>query len=412
MIDQFYSSGVKLGHFRCGPLAAHIDGFAGYLSSQGYATQTARFKIRLAVDLSTWLSRRRLGVEDVEEEQGDAFLKTREKRLLLRRGDSWTLNQLLHYLRRVGASPVPSAALSDKPMDRITRDYGHFLVHQRGLSQTTVVNYVSIARRFLATRFGAGKLSLNKIRVTDVTDFIVHGSSTDSTRRVQLDASALRSFFGFLTQEGKITANLAASVPTVANWRRSDLPQFLEPAQVEKLLRRCNQKTQTGRRDYAILLLLARLGLRAGEVVHLTLENINWEAGEISIRGKSAREDRLPLPPDVGRALAAYLKRDRPACSCRRVFIRMKAPRQGFASSAAVCTLFRRALARADLHPPKRGVHLLRRSLATTMLRRGVSLAQIGEVLRHQLAQTTEIYAKVDLVALRALAQPWPGGAQ
>jgi site-specific recombinase XerD len=166
------------------------------------------------------------------------------------------------------------------------------------------------------------------------------------------------------------------------------------------------------RRDYAVLLLLARLGLRAGEVVHLTLENINWEAGEILIRGKSAREDRLPLPPDVGRALAAYLKRDRPACSCRRVFIRMKAPRRGFASSAAVCTLVRRALARADLHPSQKGVHWLRRSLVTKMLRRGVSLAQIGEVLRHQLAQTTEIYAKVDLVALRALAQPWPGGAQ
>jgi integrase/recombinase XerD len=412
MIDHFYSPGVKLSHLRRGLIAAHIDDFAGRLSCQGYEIQTARLKIWLVADLSTWLGRRHLDIEDLEEERVAEFLKTRKRQLALRRGDRRTLTQLLSHLRSAGAIPTQTAALSDKPMDRITRDYAHFLVHQRGLSQATVANYVPIACRFLETRFGAGKLSLNKVRATDVTDFIVHGSSTDSPRRVQLDASALRSFFGFLTQEGKITANLAASVPTVANWRLADLPQFLEPAQVEKLLRSCNQKTQTGRRDYAILLLLARLGLRAGEVVHLTLENINWAAGEILISGKSAREDRLPLPPDVGRALAAYLKQDRPACSCRRVFIRMKAPRQGFASSAAVCTLFRRALARANLHPPQKGVHLLRRSLATTMLRRGVSLAQIGEVLRHQLAQTTEIYAKVDLVALRALAQPWPGGVQ
>jgi site-specific recombinase XerD len=302
--------------------------------------------------------------------------------------------------------------LSDNPIDRLTRAYAQFLTHQRGLSQATVDNYLPIAQRFLETRFGAGKVCLHKLRVTDVTDFIVRDSSTTCPRQAQLSASTLRSFLGFLTQEGKISANLAASVPTVANWSLSVLPQFLEPAQVEKLLRSCNRKTRSGRRDYAVLLLLARLGLRAGEVVHLSLENINWAAGEVLIRGKSAREDRLPLLPEVGRALAAYLKRDRPACSCRRVFIRMKAPRQGFSSSVAICDIFRRALARSDLHPQHKGTHLLRRSLATRMLRRGASLTQIGEVLRHQLAQTTEIYAKVDLVALRALAQPWPGGVR
>jgi site-specific recombinase XerD len=167
-----------------------------------------------------------------------------------------------------------------------------------------------------------------------------------------------------------------------------------------------------GRRDYAVLLLLARLGLRAGEIVQLSLDAINWAAGEILIRGKSAREERLPLPPEVGQALAEYLKRDRPVCACRRVFIRMRAPHQGFSKSAAICFIFRRALARANLHPPEQGPHLLRRSLATRMLRGGASLTEIGEVLRHQHTQTTEIYAKVDLVPLRALAQPWPGGVR
>jgi site-specific recombinase XerD len=298
------------------------------------------------------------------------------------------------------------------PIDRIARDYADFLVQERGLRPATLANYVPIARRFLEAKFGAGKLAWNKLHLTDVTDFVLRGSSTDSPKRVQSTGSALRSFLGFLTRQGKVPASLAASVPTVANWRLAELPQFLQPAEVEKLLRSCNRKTPTGRRDYALLLLLARLGLRAGEVVHLTLESINWVAGDVLIQGKSAREDRLPLPPDVGRALAVYLRRDRPACASRRVFIRMKAPRQGFASSAAVCTILQRALRRAKLHPQKMGAHLLRRSLATKMLRRGVSLAQIGEVLRHQLAQTTEIYAKVDLAALRPLAQPWPGGAR
>lgn len=412
MIDGFYSPDVKLGHFRCGPLGAHIDGFAGLLLCQGYATHTARWKIRLVADLSTWLGQRHLGIKDLKEEQVDEFLKTRKKQLLLRRGDRRTLTQLLHHLRQAGTIPSPRVPVSDTPMDRITRDYAYFLAHQRGLSQVTIDNYVSIAQRFLETRFGVRKVYLDELCVADVTDFIVHDSSTACPRRAQLTGSALRSFLGFLTQEGKITANLAASVPTVANWRLSELPQFLEPAQVENLLRSCDQNSQSGRRDYAVLLLLARLGLRAGEVVNLNLEDINWAAGEVLIRGKSAREDRLPLLPAVGRALAAYLKRDRPTCSCRRVFIRMQAPRQGFSSSVAVCDILRRALTRAHLHPQQKGAHLLRRSLATKMLRRGATLAQIGEVLRHQLAQTTEIYAKVDLVALRDLAQPWPGGAR
>jgi integrase len=156
------------------------------------------------------------------------------------------------------------------------------------------------------------------------------------------------------------------------------------------------------------LLLLARLGLRAAEVVHMTLEDIDWDAGELVIRGKARREDRLPLPIDVGRALAGYLRHGRPRCGSRRVFIRVKAPHQGFSSSVAVCDVVRRALSRASLNPPFKGAHLLRHSLATRMLRSGASMTEIGQVLRHRLANTTEIYAKVDVVALRALAEPWP----
>jgi site-specific recombinase XerD len=225
-------------------------------------------------------------------------------------------------------------------------------------------------------------------------------------------ASALRSFLGFLYQHGELATNLAASVPTVASWSLSGLPQFLEPGQVKKLLSSCDSTRPTGMRNYAILLLLARLGLRAGEVVKLSLDDIDWEDGELLIRGKSAQEGRWPLLRDVGQALARYLEERRACPGCRHVFVRMAAPRRGFASSAAISTIVRRTLVRAQLHPEHRGAHLLRHSLATKMLRRGASLTQIGQVLGHQLAQTTEIYAKVDLTALRALAQPWPGGVR
>jgi site-specific recombinase XerD len=206
---------------------------------------------------------------------------------------------------------------------------------------------------------------------------------------------------------------LAAAVPTVANWRLSTVPKYLSSEEVKRVLKACDRRTASGRRDYAILLLLARLGLRAGEVVALQLDDLNWRAGEILVRGKGLFHDRMPLPSEVGKALASYLRRDRPACQTRRVFVCMKAPRRGFANPSTLTTIVRRALARADLHPTFKGAHLLRFSLATSMLRSGATRGEIAEILRHRTLQTTEIYAKVDFQGLRSLAHPWPmGGAQ
>jgi integrase len=224
--------------------------------------------------------------------------------------------------------------------------------------------------------------------------------------------AVLRGFLGFLLREGRIVNNLAAAVPTIAGWRLSELPRFLETAEVEKVLRACDRRTKTGKRDYAILLLLARLGLRAGEVASLIFDDIDWNSAHLCIRGKGARIDRLPLLQDVGKAIAEYLQKGRPHCSSKRVFIQSKAPYIGFGSPPnAICGIVRRALSRAGLQPRHKGAHLLRHSLATRMLGQGASLAQIGQVLRHEQADTTEIYAKVNLNVLRALAQPWPGGA-
>jgi site-specific recombinase XerD len=222
--------------------------------------------------------------------------------------------------------------------------------------------------------------------------------------------SALRSFFRFLFGKGKLHTDLALSVPTVASWRLSTVPKYLVPEEVQRLLEACDRKTPAGRRNYAILLLLSRLGLRAGEVVVLKLEDIDWRAGEIIVRGKGLFHDRMPLPRDVGEAIASYLRSDRPGCESRQVFICMKAPHRGFAGPSTLTTVVRRALAYADLHPPFKGAHLLRHSLATSMLRSGATMSEIGEVLRHREANTTEIYAKVDFNGLSTLAHPWPIG--
>jgi site-specific recombinase XerD len=221
--------------------------------------------------------------------------------------------------------------------------------------------------------------------------------------------TALRSFLRFLQQRGAIATDLARAVPGMANWSLSHLPKSLPPGQVEQMLAFCDRGTPVGQRDYAILLFLACLGLRAGEVVALTLEDLDWERGEIVVRGKGQRLGRLPLPTDVGAALVDYLRHVRPACSTRRVFIRMRAPLGSLVGPTAIDCVVRRALKRAGLNPEFKGAHLLRHSLATDLLRRGASLTEIGQLLRHSQPTTTQIYAKVDIVALRAIGLPWPG---
>jgi len=225
--------------------------------------------------------------------------------------------------------------------------------------------------------------------------------------------TALRSFFRFLFRHGEIERDLAGGVPTVPAWRHAELPRYLEGDDVERVVQACNRSTSVGRRDYASLLLLARLGLRASEVIALELDDIDWRAGVLTVRGKGRYHDRLPLPHDVGEAIAAYLRQDRPHCTTRRVFIRNKPPHRSFGHPSSISTIVCRALRRAGLQPDLKGAHLLRHSLATGMLRRGASMAEIGQVLRHRVPNTTEIYAKVDMQGLRSLALPWPmkGGA-
>jgi site-specific recombinase XerD len=253
-------------------------------------------------------------------------------------------------------------------------------------------------------------LRFQTLRPADLHRFVLREARRVSRTHAGTTVTALRSFLRFLRERGTIETDLGAALFGVACWRLSRVPKSLPPEQVERLLRSCDRNTPSGQRDYAILLLLAQLGLRGGEVLAMTLDDLDWERGEILVRGKGQRLERLPLPKDVGRALVHYLRHVRPACPTRKVFIRLKAPRHGLRLSA-ICGVVRRALRRTGLSPDFKGAHLLRHSLATKMLRQGASLEEIGQLLRHRQPTTTQIYAKVDIKALRSIALPWMGGA-
>jgi site-specific recombinase XerD len=394
--------------FGDGRLAAHLNGFAALLGDQGYAPATMRQKHELLAEFGLWMEEHDVPLSRLEG-HGGKFLA--ERRCGVRRGDAWTIRQLIEYLRDIGCIPIAERVVDLTAEGELVGAFGGFLRSERGLSPATLANYLPIIRGFLDDQFGGKALNFDELRVVDVHRFLVRRVHTGSRGRAKLVVSAMRSFLRFLRQRGLLATDLAAAVPGVAGWRLAHLPKALPAEQVELLLASCDRGTPAGRRDYAVLMLLARLGLRGGEISAMTLDDLDWERGEIVVRGKGQRLARLPLPTDVGSALVNYLRLDRPACSTRRVFIRTCAPRWGFVSASAICCIVRRALRRANLTPKFKGAHLLRHSLATDLLRRGASLVEIGQLLRHSQPNTTQIYAKVDIAALRAIGLPWPGAS-
>lgn len=410
MSHPFCPNPVMLQQLYTGPLGAHINTFAQQLVDQGYASWTAKYMMRLLADLSCWLQRHTLAAKDLNEQRISEFLQDRYRCYRVHREDCSTLSRLLDHLRDQDLIPARVTKAPTEPYHRIACDFQQYLIQQRALAPSTVRYYHDTVRRFLHSRFGSQPLRLEGLNSQDITDFMLQQTLRYSPGHAKLLTTALRSFFRFLLQRGEIITDLARAVPTVPNWRLSSLPRFMTAEDVDCLLQSCDRSTPKGQRDYAILLLLARLGLRAGEVAALTLDDLDWEAGELLIRGKGARQDRLPLPHEVGEALAVYLRQGRPPSPTRQVFVCMRAPRRGFSDGQAVGTIVRRTLVQAGLNPALKGAHLLRHSLATELLQNGASLTEIGELLRHQNIETTRIYAKVDQGALRALALPWPGG--
>jgi site-specific recombinase XerD len=388
-----------------GPLAEYADGFRAALAGTGYTPLSAANQLRLMAHLSRWLAGEHLVPMELTDERLDAYLAHRRLRgytcWLSRRG----LRPLVGHLRGVGVVPPPEVALAT-PVEVLLSHYRDFLLQERGLSTRTVAWSERVARQFLTERAHGGDLCLDTLVAADVAAFVVAVCTRRSVGSAKLVVTGLRSLLRFLHLTGRMEADLASAVPAVAGWRGASLPRALPAAQVRLLLASCDRRRATGRRDFAILLLLARLGLRAAEVAGLELGDLDWRAGELVVVGKGRRHERLPLPADVGQAIVGYLRRGRPRTTQRALFLRAKAP-QGRLSGAGVQGVVRSACARASLPPV--GAHRLRHTLAAELLRAGATLGEVGQVLRHRSPSTTTIYAKVDRVALRPLALPWPG---
>lgn len=394
-----------------GPLGPYIDSYAAEMSGEGYAQQTSELQVRLIVDFGRWLTKRKIIAREITAELFQPYLHARARRRRPTGNDLSALRRLLDLLVRQGVVQA-SVALAATPADRLVTEFRLYLQQERALAATTQSYYLTFVGEFLEERFGAGPVDLSSLCAVDVTGFVQRRAVTIQSRRIQLMTTALRSFLRFARYRGDIDKDLAACVPAVANWKLSTIPRALPSDQVELVLSSIDRRTAIGRRDYAILLILARLGLRAGEIKTLTLEDLDWQEGLITVRGKAGRYSQLPLPADVGEAIADYLRNGRPTGNSRCVFLRAKAPAGSFRGQCGIGSIVKHALARAGVESPRKGAHQFRHGLASQMLQQGASLSEIGELLRHRSPQTTAIYAKVDLVSLAKLALPWPGGAQ
>lgn len=410
MLEQLFTHRRAAPRLRSSPLGPWLDSFVERLSGLGYTPWSCRAYVVLAADLGRWAATRNVSVGDLDEFAIDACVEDRRTQ---RDRRCAACVHLLAHLRAEGvASPRPT--LPDlSPVTLQCERYAAYMRKERGAAEGTVEGYIAVVREFLVQRFGADDLDLAALTASDIGAYLVGRARTLSPKRVAYLSTALRSFFRFLFARGETSRDLATATLTAQTRGRANVPRYLSPADVERLLGTCDPSTPAGRRNRVILLLLVRLGLRAGEVAALELDDIRWSSGEIVVRGKGNVLDRLPLLCEVGKALALYLTNDRAGdAPTRRVFLRLCAPVREVSGRGAVSTVVRAALAKACLHPPVRGAHLLRHTLGTRMIRAGASMAEIGEVLRHHSSDSTAVYAKVDFETLRGLAQPWPSDGE
>lgn len=392
-----------------GPLAQYANGFRVRLAMMGYAPGSVAVHLRVMAHLSRWLDEHTLDAATLSTAVVEEFLEARRAAGRTDARSTRSLRPLLEYLREDGLVCADPPGLPGDPAEAVLSEFAEYLRRERGLAPATVQRNCELVRPFVAAHLPGGAKNAATLTAAQVSTFILGRAEGVAPATVQRTGTALRALLRFLHVRGLVDASLAGAVPTAANWKLSGLPKYLTSDQIAALVASCDRDTAVGRRDRAILLLLARLGLRAGEVAGLLLEDIDWRLGELTVRGKGGRHDRLPLPEDVGEAVAAYLSVDRPASAAgREVFISARAPHRAL-TRGAVTQAVARAARRCGLGTVY--AHRLRHSAATGMLHGGASLEEIGQVLRHRHVLTTAVYAKVDLEGLRALARPWPGAA-
>ena len=389
-----------------GPLAGYVGGFRSELEARGYRPGTVANQLYLTAELSRWLEVRGLAVADLTVVRVEEFVAVRRARVQVLSISPGALGALLDHLDGLGVLPAPEP-VELTALELLLDGYSRHLVQERALAPGTAARYVSVAGRFLASCSQGAEFDLEQVSAAAAIAFLIAERATRSVAWAKAVAVALRSLLRYLYVEGLIETPLADAVPTPAGWSATALPKAVDPSQFEAMLASCDRRSVSGRRDYAVLLLLGRLGLRAAEVAQLELTDVGWADGQLRVRGKGPRVDALPLPVDVGRALANYVRRGRPRKDHRAVFCQIGAP-HGPLAPVSVTGIVYRSCDRAGID--RVGAHRLRHGVATQMLRGGASLREIAQILRHSYLATTAVYARVDRLALAELAKPWPGG--
>lgn len=389
-----------------GQLGAYVDGYRACLLGLGYTPETVRGLLKVLGQLGRWMAARGLTPAELAVERIEEFLADRRadqfRQSPCRRGLLLLLEHLIAEGVVPAGGPPPRTAL-----DELIDAYHDWLVKDRGLAATTVLRYENTARRFLGQHLGdVADVDLSGLTGAQVSGFLLGECARCSVGAAKGRVAELRSLLRYVFVRGLTPLPLAAAVPPVAGWHHTRIPPTLSAASVTAMLDSCVRSTPTGIRDFAIMTLVARLGLRSIEVARLELDDVDWRQGEVVIRGKARRLDRLPLPVEVGRAVVAYLADARPATQCRHLFVTCRAPRRPIRADL-VGDVVERACRRAGL--PTVGPHRLRHALATQLLACGVTLTDISQVLRHRDLATTAVYAKVDLASLRHVAREWPG---
>jgi len=411
-VEDYLGRSRLFRRLKNGPHGQHVERYAARLVEESLARHGTWRCLNVVSGFLGWIAGRRCKLVDIDEHMVERYLQHRAGRQSIQPGDRAGLKRWLSVLRDEGAI-APAALPPLTPHDRIFKEFEDYLRTERGLSPRSIIRHLPIVRRFLHEVCPAGVDDLGKIGQESVIGYIERHARDWSPKTGKVMCWSLRAFLRYLHHRGLNPRALAGCVPSIRRWKLATLPTYLPTGQVQKALDGCNRATAMGRRDYAILMMLAKLGLRADEVATLTLDDIDWRAGEMHVRAKGRQRARMPMPPDVGAAVVAYLRNGRPKSPCRRLFVRTLAPHVGFASGSVITWIAKTALDRAGVRDcAHRGAHIFRHSLATDLLRSGATLTEIGQLLRHESHDSTRIYAKVDIEALRTLSLPWPGGSR
>jgi integrase/recombinase XerD len=408
-MENYLKNTWSLKNKPTGPLVEYLKQFVSYLIEQGYNRQYIQLQYRVAAKFSDWLLRKNISESNITEKHLKQFIKSVKYKGKVKQGIPASLHRLFNFLQQVEVIKKSNVLIYSTPLQQTLQSYSAYLLNVKGLSNKSIIQYSPFIERFLAKRFGKKLIDLSALSEKDIINFIKQLTTQMSAVRVKVAINALRSFLRYAAFHGEINASLINAVPTIPAWSMSSIPKAISLDHIQVILKNCPRDSTMGKRDYAILMLLVHLGLRAIEIVGLTLESIDWKNGTITIQGKGGRTHILPLLTEVGEAIADYLQHGRPTSKNHELFLRTLAPFRGLGAQQTVATIVNAAIRRAGVGTPTRGSHQFRHALATNLIQRGASLKEIGDLLGHQHPKTTNIYAKVNLKDLRSLSLPWLG---